>query len=332
MSLRTKHGRIAAVGLGVAAVTMFGAVVPAFAAPAPTRTVASTSTPSVGVGATAKLKAVVKPVTGTAKPTGTVVFREGTTTLGSAPLALVGTAQTAKLNVTTLAIGSHQITATYNGTTDFATSTSLPVTVVVGKTGTTMTVSSSTPTPTPGQAVKVKAVVKQSSGTVKPSGSVTFTEGATTLGTATLAVIGKAPATASLTIPAPGLPQGAHVITATYAATTTFNGSSGTVTVTVGKGNTASTLTATPSDTTPGKTTIVALVKAVAPAKGVPTGTVSFVVDNNTGAPQIIALSSTGRAQFTVTFPVGSTHTVRVTYAGDNTFLGSNAGPISFTS
>ena len=261
------------------------------------------------------------------KPTGTVTFKEGTVTLGAASLTLVGTVQTAELELTTLTAGTHNITATYNGSTDFTVSTSLSITITVGKTASTTTASSSTPAPAPGQAVKLKAVVEQASGTIKPTGSVTFKEGATTLGTVALALVGTTQ-TAKLTITG-GLPVGTHTITASYAGSTTFEASTSSVNVTVAKGSTLSTLTVTPVAATPGKSTISAAVTAIAPASGVPSGVVTFVVDSQ--APQVFSLNSVGKSQFTVTFATGSTHTVSVSYAGDSFFNASTASK-TFTS
>jgi len=246
--------------------------------------------------------------------------------VGTATLALVGTVQTAKLELTTLAAGSHRFTATYNGSTDFAASTSLSITITVGKLPSTTTASTSTPAP--GQDVRLKAVVKAVSGTTKPTGSVTFKEGLTTLGTAALVLVNTTE-TAKLTI-AGGLPLGKHTISASYGGSSTFQASvSTTVTLTVAKGSTLSTLTVTPVDANPGKSTIAVAVTAVAPARGVPTGLVTFVVD--TEASQVYSLTGAGKFQFPVTFPPGSTHTVKVTYGGDSLFNGSTATK-SFTS
>jgi hypothetical protein len=317
---------LALLGAGVVAASLFGAVGPASAA-SPTNTKLTTSTPSVGVGATVKLKAVVKPVSGTGQPTGTVTFKEGTVTAGTATLALVNSVETAKLELTTLPAGTHTFTATYNGSTDFTTSTSLSTTVTVGKTKTTTTASSSTPAPAPGQDVKLKAVVKQQSGTVKPTGAVTFKEGTTTLGTVNLALVGTVE-TAKLTVTG-GLPLGSHTITASYAATSAFEGSSSTVTVNVAKASSLSTLTVTAVTGTPGSSKISVAVTAVAPATGVPTGLVTFKVDAE--ANQVASLNSVGKAQLPVSYAVGTTHTVTVTYAGDNLFNGSTA-TTNFTS
>jgi hypothetical protein len=122
---------------------------------------------------------------------------------------------------------------------------------------------------------------------------------------------------------------GTHTITASYAGSSTFEASTSTVEVTVAKGSTLSTLTVTPVTANPGKSTIAVAVTAVAPATGVPSGTVTFVVD--TQAPQVFSLSGVGKSQFAVTFATGSTHTVSVSYAGDGLFNASTASK-NFTS
>jgi hypothetical protein len=68
-------------------------------------------------------------VTGTS-PTGTVQFRDGATVLGD--VALAGTTATF---TTSLAVGTHSITAVYSGDADDATSTSPAVQQVVNNGG-----------------------------------------------------------------------------------------------------------------------------------------------------------------------------------------------------
>ena len=83
--------------------SLLWAIAPAAAA-APSRTTLSSSTPSIGAGSIAKLKAVVKQTSGTLLPTGPVTFREGTTATSPAvapavTLATVNGVPTAKLDV-----------------------------------------------------------------------------------------------------------------------------------------------------------------------------------------------------------------------------------------
>jgi YVTN family beta-propeller protein len=62
-------------------------------------------------------------------PTGTVIFKSGSKTLGSKPLS----GGTASVTVSTLAVGTDTITATYNGSTDFVASPSNSVAQVVNQ-------------------------------------------------------------------------------------------------------------------------------------------------------------------------------------------------------
>ncbi len=319
--------RFAVVAIAAAAATMLGSGISASAAtPAPSRTVLSTTTANVAIGGTAHLKAVVKPVTGAGLPIGNVVFKEGATVLGTVALSLVGVVQTAKLDVPGLALGSHSVIATYVGSPAFATSTSLPVIITVAKTATTTTLSSTTPLAAPGSTVKLKAVVKVPGVVASPTGNVTFTEGATVLGTVALALVGTVE-TAKLSIST--LSNGDHSIVATYGGSATYLGSaSAPVTITVAKPDTTTTITPVAVAAVPGKYNLNAVIAPVPPATGFPTGVVTFVIDAN--APQVLALNGTARASIAVTFVVGTVHTVTVTYAGDSKYIGST-GTVTFT-
>lgn len=109
--------------------------------------------------------------------TGTVTFKDGTTTLGTAT-AVAGVATLVK-NFT--ATGARSLTAAYAGDVGRAASTSPVTTLTVNaQSNTTTTLSSSNASPSVGQTFELYANV---SGT-NPSGTVTFKEGATTIGTA----------------------------------------------------------------------------------------------------------------------------------------------------
>jgi hypothetical protein len=153
-------------------------------------------------------------------PTGTVTFKNGSATLGSATLV----AGVAKITKSTLPSGTLAITATYNGDTVNNKSTSPTLSQVVSQATTTTTITSSPNPSVVGQNVTFKATVK--SPTVVPVGTVTFTAGTTTLGTVSLAG-GKASLTTS------ALPAGTTTVTATYNGTSNITGSSGSVVQTV---------------------------------------------------------------------------------------------------
>src|SRR5207248_5800860 len=114
-----------------------------------TTAVTSSANPSVfgqPVTFTATVSAVAP---GVGIPTGTVTFRDGGNTLGTATL----TNGTATFTTTTLSVASHVITAVYGGDSNFATSTSAALTQTVNQASTTAAVTSSVNPSGPGQSV-----------------------------------------------------------------------------------------------------------------------------------------------------------------------------------
>jgi subtilase family serine protease len=97
--------------------------------PATTTTVTSIPNPAPP-GATVTFTATVTP-TGINPPTGTVTFYDGNTDLGSGTLSTVGSAQEATFATSTLAVGTHSITAFYGGDANNAESTSAILSQVI---------------------------------------------------------------------------------------------------------------------------------------------------------------------------------------------------------
>ena len=115
-------------GVNVVETNLFSVIGKIFVRAATTTTLASTPNPST-VGQAVTLTATVRPVApATGTPTGTVTFRDGAATIGTATLGATGSAS---ISVTTLAAGSHSLTAAYAGSLDFLASTSAAVTQVV---------------------------------------------------------------------------------------------------------------------------------------------------------------------------------------------------------
>src|SRR5207237_108327 len=105
-----------------------------------TISLASSANPSVSgqnITLTATVTAVA-PAAGT--PTGTVNFYDGATNLGSAKLDASGQAT---LNIASLSVGSHNLTAGYNGDGNFLSCSSASLTQAVNQLATSTTVSSS---------------------------------------------------------------------------------------------------------------------------------------------------------------------------------------------
>ncbi|MGN7737091.1 Ig-like domain repeat protein [Ensifer sp. 22564] len=193
---------------------------------APTVTVsASNSNPVLGASVT-----FTASLAGGASPTGTVTFKNGSTTLGSGSVS--GT--TATFSTAALAVGVHSITAEYSGDGNNAAAVSAAVTVTVGQVAPTVTVSASNSNPVLGASVTFTASL---AGGASPTGSVTFKNGSTTLGTGSVSGITATFSTAALSV-------GAHSITAEYSGdSNNAAATSSAVTVTVA----ASTITFSPA-------------------------------------------------------------------------------------
>jgi len=263
-------------------------------------------------GQTVTFTATVSPSLG---PTGTVEFFDGANSLGT--VALSGSS--ASLTTATLTVGTHSITATYSGNTNFSGSTSSPVAQAVGVIGTATALTSSLDPSVFGQAVTFTATVNPFSG---PTGTVQFFDGVNLLGTVALSG-----GTASLTTS--GLAVGTHFITATYSGDSNFGGStSSPVTQTV-SASTISTTTALTSSLNPsGFGQQVTFSATVNPSSGA-TGTVTFMEGALTLGTS--ALNGSGVATFSTSTLAVGTHSITAQYSGDATHTGSTSPVLSQT-
>ena len=145
-----------------------------------TVTIASSQTPSLALDS----------VTFTAKvsngssspPSGTVVFSDGTTTLGKAILDATGTAT---FTAASMMAGQHEISAAYSGDALNLSGLSALLTQSVQLRPTTSVLTASTTSQSGGQQLTLILVV-HFSGPVSPTGTVTFMSSSQTLGTAAL--------------------------------------------------------------------------------------------------------------------------------------------------
>ena len=184
-----------------------------------TTKVTSSINPSA-FGQAVTFTATVTAASGTTRPTGIVTFKDGTTILGIGTLSVVrGVVQTT-FSTSSLTIGTHSITAVYAGSSNFIGSTSTTLSEVVGKAATTTTISASSNPAGVGQNVTFTAVVNAVTGT--PTGTVTFKDGNTILGTATLSVVR---GVNQVTFSTSSLSNGNHSITAIYVGSASYNSS-----------------------------------------------------------------------------------------------------------
>jgi hypothetical protein len=175
---------------------------------------------------------------GTGNPTGLVQFRIDNQPLGGAVPLTDGVASSP--SISTLSPGTHTVTAVYSGDVDFLADL-VSITQTVDKIATTTALTATPASTSYGHPVTLSAVVTPaSSGFGAPAGTVTFTDGSTTLGTVPVAASGST-GTAALTVPSFG--GGSHSIKAAYSGAAIFAGSTSAATaVTITR--TATTLSA----------------------------------------------------------------------------------------
>ena len=202
-------------------------------------------------------------------PTGTVTFFDGATTLGTGVLS----AGSATYTTSALTIGSHAIVATYGGDSNFGGSASSTLTQVVNKYATSTSVSSGTNPSTFGSPATFTATVTSTSGT--PTGTVTFKDGATTLGSAVLSAGSAMYSTSTLAV-------GPHSITAVYGGDSSFDVStSAPLTQNV---NSATTLPGAPTIGTATAGNAQATVTFTAPASDGGSAITSYTATSSPGA------------------------------------------------
>jgi Pro-kumamolisin, activation domain/Bacterial Ig-like domain (group 3) len=248
-------------------------------------------------------------------PTGSVTIKDGTTTLTTRSLA----GGVVKYTTNALTPGTHGITASYAGATNFHPSSSGKLNQNVLQKSTTTLTASVNPSSYKQSVTFTAKVSPQVSGT--PTGHITFTDGATTLSVKPLSG-----GVATLTIST--LSVGGHSIKAAYNGSTTYVAStSPTLTFTVNKATTTVTLASSLNPSTSGKT--VKFTATVVPqTSGTPTGSVTF--KNGTTLLGTVTLSG-GRASFsTSTLAVGK-HSITAHYGGDTNYKLSTSAVLTQT-
>jgi hypothetical protein len=181
---------------------------------AATKTVVKSSGSPSAFGQNVTFTATVTVKTpGSGTPNGSVIFYDGSTELG--PGTLNGSGQ-ATYSTSSLAVGTHSITAVYQGATDFGTSTSIAINQKVNKAATTSSVGGPSDPPANTQVTFTATVVPTAPGSVAPTGTVTFYSGSTALGTVAINSQGQA------TLPVTFKKAGTYKITVKYSGDANF--------------------------------------------------------------------------------------------------------------
>ena len=252
--------------------------------------------------------------------TGTVTFSNGGTVLGTAPVVN----GVATITVPSLPLGANPITASTPGDATTNPATSPATTVTVAKTTPTVTLTSSASSSNVNQSVTFTATVPAGA-----SGTVTFLDGTTVLGTGTVNAAGVATFTTA------NLPAGTHTITASYGGNDSYAAAtSAPLTQVVGKA--ATTITLTQSQPTELLGTTVTFTATVAAGAPTPTGTVSFLDGTTVLGTATLSTNGTvvsfvlsGNASYATSTLTTGTHTITATYSGDTGFGTSTSAPVT---
>jgi ELWxxDGT repeat protein len=276
---------------------------------------ASSTAIASGQGVTLTTK-VVATAGGAIQPSGTVTFYDGAMAIGSASVQN-GVATLTTTSVAT--VGVHKVTAVYGGSALFGpAATGITYLTVRADATTTTFAPPAPPAPSTGVVTLTVSVGVVAPGSGSPTGSVTFLDGNTVLGTVTVSG-GKA------VLPLPKLAAGSHYLRATFAGTGVYGGSSSAVVHYTIAATTSTSLQAAAASF--GQATqLKATVATLSPGVGKANGSVTFM-DGATvlGTAGLV----NGVATFNAKLGVGP-HSFSAVYAGNASFLASTAATVNY--
>ena len=285
---------------------------------ASTTAVSSSVEPSVYGQSVTFTATVSATAPGEGTPTGNVTLYDGSTALDTEVLS----GGSATFTTSSLAVGTHSITAVYDGDSSFNGSTSTALSQVVNPDGSATVVTSSVNPSVFTQAVTFTATVTATApGTGTPTGQVIFYDGTTAIDTETLNGGSASYTTSALSV-------NSHSITVKYSGDTNFAGStSAAFTQTINQDGSTTVVSSSANPAVVGQSvTLTATVSAISPGSGTPTGTVTFY--DGTTAIDTETLAG-GTATFTTSSLALGNHSISAGYGGDTDFTTSTSATIT---
>lgn len=258
----------------------------------------SSSVNPAASGQTVTFTAAVTP----SAATGTVQFYDGAALLGTSTL----TNGIATYSTSSLAVGTHSITANYTGNATYGASNSTALSQAV-KNAVGLTAGYQSPI-VAGQTETVTANMNSSA-----TGTVTFSNGGTVLATVPVSAGTASYASSSLT-------QGTTTIGISYSGDSNFLSASTTVTITV-LGSTTITIASSVNPAVSGQS--ITFSATVTPAAA--TGTVQFYDGSTLLATTAL---TNGVAAFSTAVLAAGTHSVTANYTGSATYNASSSGAL----
>ena len=297
------------------------------ALPTSVTAVSSSANPST-LGQAVTFTAVVSAPGYSGTPTGTVTFTIDGQPQPPVHLAVVAGMDEAQFATTTLAAGSHSVTASYSGDSNVSPSSgSLPSQTVNAPhlPPSTTTLTSSANPSTVGEQVTFTAVVTAPSFKGTPTGTVTFVIDGQPQSPVQLSVVRGMDEARFVTTK---LSVGSHTVTASYSGANNLSASSGslpTETVTAPSlRTTTTTLASSVNPSTVGQPVTFTAIVSPGATGGMPTGTVTFTIDGVSQPPvQLQVVKGSDRATVSIASLAKGTHTISAAYGGDSSFAAS---------
>jgi len=263
--------------------------------------------------------------------TGTITFKNGSTTLGTAPLASDGIAE---LQTIALPGGSDSLTAVYPGDASFNASTSTPYPLAVVPAITTLTMPYYDTAPT--NLINLGLSLSVDSAGVAPTGTVTFQSGSTILGSAPLigtAATSAAPAAGTVAFRSVSFAPGTYNINGVYSGDGNYASStSPAVAVVLPKASTTvslSTSTGTIFTNQPAQLTVTAAQLTGLP---VPTGTATLTyADGSVTTPAVNLVNGTATFTILANSLPGGYDQIQANYSGDADYAAGASNAIGIT-
>jgi hypothetical protein len=262
-------------------------------------------------------------------PTGTVNFKDGANSIGSCSAVALsgsGNSRTAQCATSTLATGTHSITAAYSGDASNNPSTSSAVSQVVNGVASTTSLGSSLNPSTAGTSVTFTATVTGTS----PTGTVNFKDGASSISGCSAVALSGSGNTLTAQCATSALTAATHSITAGYSGNASNGPStSSALSQVVNKVASNSSVASSANPATAGAT--VTFTTTVAGTS--PSGTVNFKDGaSSIGSCSAVTLSGSGNtrtAQCASSALTAGTHSITAVYSGDATNNGSTSSALS---
>ena len=281
------------------------------------QTVTSTATATVltaGSATTLSGKPVALTVTvssPTGIPAGNVIFQDGVANIGQATLNAQGVAT---LVTSALSVGSHTLTAVYQGNGSYTASTSPPLLETVALAATGLTLATPATPVDVGTAVAFTATLTGNG--VAPTGALTLHDGSATIATQNVTNTG------TFTFSISTLAIGSHTLTAVYAGDANNSpAASNAITITVQPAATATSLTTGANPSVVGQP--LTLTATIASTGANITGSVSFQDGGTTLSSA--TFTAGGTATLTTASLSFGAHTLTAVYSGDTNHTASTS-------